>query len=137
METTPLSCPAHEACDDGDRLRVVERANRRLAKRLIRVALQRRRALHRLLRMLAARDGDALRSDQPLFVHLALLLLLLEKGAGLRVIASAAQPEHQVQRRLLLDVVVEERAPVLELLAREDETLLIGRDALLVLDLRL
>ena len=42
-----------------------------------------------------------------------------------------------MQRRLLLDVVVRERAAVLELLAREDEALLVGRDALLVLDLLL
>ena len=42
-----------------------------------------------------------------------------------------------MERRLLLDVVVGERAAVLELLAREDEALLIRRNALLVLDLRL
>merc|ERR1711881_33252 len=52
-------------------------------------------------------------------------------------LASPAQAQHQVQRALLLDVVVRERAAVLELLAREDEALLVGRDALLVLDLRL
>jgi hypothetical protein len=40
-----------------------------------------------------------------------------------------------VQRRLLLNVVVGERAVVLELLARKDEALLVRRDALLVLDL--
>ena len=40
-----------------------------------------------------------------------------------------------MQRRLLLDVVVRERAAILELLAREDEPLLVRRDALLVLDL--
>ena len=39
--------------------------------------------------------------------------------------------------RTLLDVVVRERAAVLQLLAREDQALLVGRDALLVLDLRL
>ena len=50
---------------------------------------------------------------------------------------AAAQPEHQVERRLLLDVVVGQRAAVLELLAGEDQALLVGRDALLVLDLRL
>ena len=44
---------------------------------------------------------------------------------------------HQVERRLLLDVVVAERAAVLELLARDDEPLLVGRDPLLVLDLGL
>ena len=38
---------------------------------------------------------------------------------------------------LLLDVVVRKSTAVLELLASEDETLLVGRDALLVLDLGL
>eukprot|EP00966_Prymnesium_polylepis_P078326 1815972-Prymnesium_polylepis.3 len=49
----------------------------------------------------------------------------------------AAKAQHEVERRLLLDVVVRERAAVLQLLAREDDTLLVGRDALLVLDLGL
>ena len=42
-----------------------------------------------------------------------------------------------MESRLLLDVVVREGAAVLKLLARKDETLLVGRDALLVLDLGL
>ena len=41
-----------------------------------------------------------------------------------------AQAQHQVQRALLLDVVVGESAAVLQLLAREDEALLVGGDAL-------
>merc|ERR1712066_1142090 len=48
-----------------------------------------------------------------------------------------AQTQHQMQRRLLLDIVVRERAAVLELLAREDQPLLVRRDALFVLDLGL
>ena len=40
-----------------------------------------------------------------------------------------------MERRLLLDVVVAQRAAIFQLLAREDEALLVGRDALLVLDL--
>ena len=51
--------------------------------------------------------------------------------------AAAAQAQHQVQRGLPLDVVVAQGAPVLQLLARKDEALLVGRDALLVLDLGL
>jgi len=39
-----------------------------------------------------------------------------------------------VQRRLFLDVVVGERASVLELLAREDEALLVGWDPFLILN---
>jgi hypothetical protein len=42
-----------------------------------------------------------------------------------------------MESRLLLDVVVGQRAAVLQLLAGEDQTLLIGRDALLVLNLLL
>jgi len=39
-----------------------------------------------------------------------------------------------VESRLLLDVIVGEGATILELLAGEDESLLVGRDTLLVLD---
>ena len=47
---------------------------------------------------------------------------------------AATQAEYQEQRRLLLNVVVTQSTPVVELLAGEDEALLIGRHALLVLD---
>ena len=50
---------------------------------------------------------------------------------------SAAQMEDEMERRLLLDVVVRKSAAVLELLASKDETLLVGRNTLLVLYLRL
>ena len=42
-----------------------------------------------------------------------------------------------MDRRFFLDIKICERPIILELLARKDETLLIGRDTLLVLDLRL
>ncbi len=41
----------------------------------------------------------------------------------------------KVESTLLLDVIVRECATILELLSGEDETLLVWRDALLVLDL--
>ena len=47
---------------------------------------------------------------------------------------SAAQAEHEVQRRFLLNVVIRKRALVLELLAGKDEALLVGGNALLVLN---
>merc|ERR1719231_1756592 len=50
---------------------------------------------------------------------------------------SSAETEHEVKGGLLLDVVVLEGAAVLELLAREDQALLVRRDSLLVLDLGL
>eukprot|EP00962_Isochrysis_galbana_P019589 scaffold5705_cov122-Isochrysis_galbana.AAC.5 len=70
---------------------------------------------------------------------LVLVLDLLRLGVLLllALLAAAAQAQHQVQGRLLLDVVVRERAAILKLLAREDQALLVWRDALLVLDLRL
>ena len=54
---------------------------------------------------------------------------LLREGSEGRVNGPSTQAEHQVQSCLLLDVVVGERAAVLELLAGEDEALLVGRNA--------
>ncbi len=48
---------------------------------------------------------------------------------------AAVQGHQQVQRTLLLHVVVGEGAAILQLLADEDEALLVGGNALLVLDL--
>jgi len=42
-----------------------------------------------------------------------------------------------VESRLLLDVVITEGTSILKLLPREDKTLLIGGDSLLILNLRL
>jgi hypothetical protein len=50
---------------------------------------------------------------------------------------TSAKTEHQVKRRLLLNVIVGERTSVLELLAGKDETLLVRGNTFLVLDLRL
>merc|ERR1712159_25568 len=44
---------------------------------------------------------------------------------------ATTQTEHKMESRLLLDVVVLESTAILELLASEDETLLIWGDALL------
>ena len=50
---------------------------------------------------------------------------------------ATTQAEHQVQGGLLLNVVVRERTTILQLLAGEDQTLLVRGNALLVLNLRL
>ena len=50
---------------------------------------------------------------------------------------STSEPQDEVKSGLLLDVVVGEGAAVLELLAGEDESLLVWGDAFLVLDLAL
>merc|ERR1719215_548061 len=49
----------------------------------------------------------------------------------------APEAEDEVQRGLLLNVVVRESTTVLQLLASKDEALLVWRDPFLVLDLRL
>ena len=47
---------------------------------------------------------------------------------------TTSESEDEMESGLLLDVVVGKGASVLELLASEDETLLIGRDSFLILD---
>lgn len=51
--------------------------------------------------------------------------------------SSTTKTQHQVQRRLLLDVVIAEGATVLELLSSKDETLLIRGDSFFILNLGL
>ena len=65
---------------------------------------------------------------------LALVLDLLGGGVDLLLplLTSTTQAEHQVESRLLLDVVVGESAAILKLLAGEDETLLVRGNALLI-----
>jgi hypothetical protein len=70
---------------------------------------------------------------------LALVLDLLGRSVDLllALLSTTAETEHQVKSRLLLDVVVGEGTAVFELLAGEDQALLVGGNALLVLDLGL
>jgi len=58
---------------------------------------------------------------------LPLVLDLLRGGVDLllALLTATTQTQDEMQRRLLLDVVVREGAAVLELLAGEDETLLV------------
>ena len=51
--------------------------------------------------------------------------------------ASTSESKNEMESGLLLDVVVREGSTVFELLSSEDESLLIGRDTLLILDLGL
>ena len=52
-------------------------------------------------------------------------------------LSSSSKTQHQVQGGLFLDVVVGQSAAIFQLLSGKDETLLVGRDSLLVLDLGL
>ena len=56
------------------------------------------------------------------------------QNCGSRILLSAAEPQDEVKGALLLDVVVGEGAPVLQLLSGEDQSLLVRRNALLVLN---
>ena len=90
-----------------------------------------------LVPALLGADGEsrvALAADAP--VDVRLLSEELE-GRLVRIFGATTEAEHEVEGGVLLDGVVLERVAVLELLAGEDQTLLIGRDALLVLDLSL
>jgi hypothetical protein len=69
--------------------------------------------------------------------ELGLLALVLDLLGGsvnllLPLLGTTTEAEHEVEGRLLLDVVVGEGAAILELLAGEDEALLVGGDTLLV-----
>ncbi len=68
---------------------------------------------------------------------LVLDLLGAEVDLLLLLLATSKETKDEVKGGLLLDVVVSKSAAILELLAGEDETLLVGGDALLVLDLLL
>ena len=50
---------------------------------------------------------------------------------------ASPEPQHQVESALLLDIVIREGASVLQLFSGENQSLLVGRDALLVLNLSL
>merc|ERR1711907_367624 len=52
----------------------------------------------------------------------------------LSLFATTSQAEDEVKSGLLLDVVIRQSTAILELLASEDQTLLIGRDSFLVLN---
>jgi len=85
---------------------------------------------------LGGKGGVALSADH--FFALVLSGESSERGLnGDGSSAATSESEDQVKSGLLLDVVVRKSAAILELLAGEDEALLIGRDALLVLDLSL
>lgn len=51
-------------------------------------------------------------------------------GLLLALLGTAAQTKHEVQRRFFLDVVVGQSPPVLELLAGEDQALLVRGNAI-------
>ena len=64
-------------------------------------------------------------------------LLGLGEDLLLALLSATAKTEDKVEGGLLLDVVVRKSTAILELLAREDETLLIRGDTLLILNLGL
>ena len=102
-----------------------------------------------ILKLLAGKDQPLLVwGDAFLVLDLALHVLdgvrsLHLKGDGLtsegldKDLHTTTKTEHQVKGGLLLDVVVRQGTAILELLASKDQPLLVWRDPLFVLDLRL
>ena len=87
--------------------------------------------------LLAAVDGAGRKASIAVTADHLVAVVLLGKLAERGLDDTTAKAEHEVEGALLLDVVVRKGAAVLELLASEDEALLIRGDALLVLDLSL
>merc|ERR1712156_417194 len=102
-----------------------------------------------VLELLASEDQPLLvRGDSLLVLNLSLDVLnavasLDLKGDGLagqslhEDLHASSQPQDQMESGLLLDIVIRQRPAVLELLAGEDQPLLVRRDSLLVLNLSL
>jgi hypothetical protein len=98
-----------------------------------------------VLKLLASED-QALLVRRDAFLVLNLLLHALDRVRGLDIegdglagegldedlhATAASKTKHEVESGLLLDVVVSESTTVLKLLASEDQTLLVRRDAFL------
>ena len=102
-----------------------------------------------VLQLLSSEDQSLLvRGDAILVLDLALdsvdgVIALDIQSDGLasqgldKDLHTTSQTQHQVQGRVLADVVVRQRATVLQLLSSEDQSLLVRGDAILVLDLAL
>jgi len=74
--------------------------------------------------------------------HLDFLAFVFDLLGGsvsffLSLLGTTTEPQDQVEGRLLLDVVVGQSAAVLKLLTGEDQSLLVRRDAFLLLNLSL
>merc|ERR1719312_2050547 len=88
--------------------------------------------------------------DLPVVIHLVVLehselnfavLVLDLLGGGiillLPLLATSTKPQHQVEGGFFLDVIVRKSSAIFQLFSSKYQTLLIWRNALLVLDLRL
>ena len=84
--------------------------------------------------LLAAVDRSGMQASVALAADHLLAIVLPGKHSQGRLNDTSSQSEDQVKSGLLLDVVVAQGAAILQLLASEDQSLLIRRDAFLILD---
>merc|ERR1711994_421518 len=101
-----------------------------------------------ILKLLACED-EALLVWRNAFFILDLRFHIVNRVGGLHIksdglaregldkdLHASAEAKHQVERRLLLDVIVRESPAIFKLLARENEALLVWRNAFFILNLR-
>merc|ERR1719188_1205957 len=85
--------------------------------------------------LLAAIHGASVQPGVALAADHLLAIVLARKHGQRGLDDTTAEAQHQVQGGLLLDVVIAQGASVLQLLARENQTLLVWRYPFLVLNL--
>lgn len=87
--------------------------------------------------LLTAVGGTRGKAGVALAADVLLAVVLGGEGLKGRLDDTTTETEDEVESGLLLDVVVAQGAAILKLLTGEDQTLLVGGDTLLVLDLGL
>jgi len=87
--------------------------------------------------LLSAVGGSGVVSRVALSADHLLAVVLLSEGLEGRLDDTTSESEDQMESGLLLDVVVGKGSAILELLASEDESLLVWRNSFLILDLGL
>ena len=87
--------------------------------------------------LLTAVDGTRVKASIATTADHLVAVILASEHLERRLDNTTTKTQDQMEGRLLLDVVVAEGAAIFELLTSEDQTLLVGGDTLLVLDLLL
>lgn len=85
---------------------------------------------------LPAVSSTWMQSSVALAANHLVTVVLLRQNSQRRLNNTAPQSQHEMEGRLLLNVVIGKSTSILQLLASENQSLLVGRNAFLVLNLR-